>query len=413
MIETAPVMRGVTSDTREVERSLRVARASVAAIFFINGAATANWLVRIPAVQQKLGLSAGALGIALLGVAAGALIAMPRAGHLVARYGSRPVTRVGAIAFGATFLFPSLAPNALALVLALVALGAGHGTLDVAMNAQAAAVERRYGRPIMSGFHALWSAGGLVGASMGGFVAGHGIGPVTHLITTGLVAGCLATAVTRGMLPASADAATGETAPARPRGILLTLGIMAFCVLLGEGAMADWSALYMRDVTSATAGLAAAGYASFSLAMAAGRFAGDRLTLRFGATPLVRGGGALAALGLAFALTITSPWSAIVGFAAVGAGFSVAFPLMLAKAGALPGTSSGTAIATVSVFGYAGFLAGPPLIGFVAQASSLRGGLAVVIVTSVIVAALAGGFRGSTPPGAGVHASDAGSNPAA
>jgi MFS family permease len=397
MIETTPVMQDLDRDTHAAGRSLRIARASVAAIFFINGAATANWLVRIPAVQTRLGLSAGALGIALLGVAVGALIAMPRAGHLVARYGSRPVTRAGAIAFGATFLFPALAPNPLVLVLALVALGAGHGTLDVAMNAQAATVERRYGRPIMSGFHALWSAGGLVGASMGGFVAGHGIGPVAHLITTGLVAGCLATAVTGGMLPASADAVTGDTSPARPRGILLTLGIMAFCVLLGEGAMADWSALYMRDIAGATAGLAAAGYASFSLAMAAGRFAGDRLTLRFGATPLVRGGGALAALGLVFALTITSPWTAIVGFAAVGAGFSVAFPLMLAKAGALPGTSSGTAIATVSVFGYAGFLAGPPLIGFVSQATSLRGGLAVVIVTSVTVAALAGGFRQSTP----------------
>jgi MFS family permease len=410
MVETASALRRVARGTHDVDRSLRIARASVAAIFFINGAATANWLVRIPAVQARLGLSAGALGVALLGVAVGALIAMPRAGHLVARYGSRPVTRAGAIAFGATFLFPPLAPNPLLLVVALVILGAGHGTLDVAMNAQAAAVERHYGRPVMSGFHALWSAGGLVGASMGGFVAGHGIGPVAHLIVTGLVAGCLATAVTGGMLPATADATAGEATPARPRGILLTLGIMAFCVLLGEGAMADWSALYLRDVTGATAGRAAAGYAAFSLAMAAGRFAGDRLTLRFGATPLVRGGGVLAALGLACALTLATPWAAVAGFAAVGAGFSVSFPLMLARAGALPGTSPGTAIATVSVFGYAGFLAGPPLIGFVAQATSLRGGLAVVIITSLIVAALAGGFRVPAAATPGARAGEVGSN---
>jgi MFS family permease len=410
MVETASALRRVARGTHDVDRSLRIARASVAAIFFINGAATANWLVRIPAVQARLGLSAGALGVALLGVAVGALIAMPRAGHLVARYGSRPVTRAGAIAFGATFLFPPLAPNPLLLVVALVILGAGHGTLDVAMNAQAAAVERHYGRPVMSGFHALWSAGGLVGASMGGFVAGHGIGAVPHLIATGLVAGCLATAVTGGMLPATADATAGEATPARPRGILLTLGIMAFCVLLGEGAMADWSALYLRDVTGATAGRAAAGYAAFSLAMAAGRFAGDRLTLRFGATPLVRGGGVLAALGLACALTLATPWAAVAGFAAVGAGFSVSFPLMLARAGALPGTSPGTAIATVSVFGYAGFLAGPPLIGFVAQATSLRGGLAVVIITSLIVAALAGGFREPAAATPGARAGEVGSN---
>lgn len=385
-----PVVDSLWASTEAV-RSRRIARASVSAIFFINGAATANWLVRIPAVQAKLGLSTGALGVALLGVAVGALIAMPRAGHLVARHGSRPVTRVAAIAFGATFLLPALAPNRYVLVLALVALGMGHGALDVAMNAQASTVERQYGRSIMAGLHALWSAGGLVGAALGGFVAQHRISPAIHLIGVACVAGVAAFAVTGGMLPASADAATGDTVPARPRGILLTLGIMAFCVLLGEGAMADWSALYLRDVTGAAPGLAAAGYAAFSLAMASGRFVGDALTMRVGATPLVRGGGVLAAVGLAFALMVASPWAAIVGFAAVGAGFSVAFPLMLAKAGSLPGTSPGTAIATVSVFGYTGFLAGPPLIGFVAQATTLRGGLAVVILTSLIVAVLAGG----------------------
>jgi MFS family permease len=379
----------------QTDRSLRLARASVAAIFFINGAATANWLVRIPAVKAKLGLSDAALGIALLGVAVGALVAMPRAGHLVARYGSRPITRIGAALFGATFLLPAFAPNPIVLALALVVLGAGHGTLDVSMNAHAATVEREYGRPIMSSFHALWSAGGLVGSAVGGFVAQHGVGPATHLVITALVAGTLAFAVTGGMLPAATDADAGESAPARPRGILLTLGVMAFCVLLGEGAMADWSALYLRDITGAAPGIAAAGYAAFSLAMASGRFAGDRLTMRFGATPLVRGGGILAALGLAVAIVSSNPWVAAIGFGAVGAGFSVAFPLMLAKAGALPGTSPGTAIATVSVFGYAGFLAGPPLIGFVSQATNLRGGLGVVVLTSLLVAALAGGFRRS------------------
>jgi MFS family permease len=379
-------------DTTDTRRSLRVARASVAAIFFINGAATANWLVRIPAVQAKLRLSEGALGLALLGVALGALVAMPRAGHLAARYGSRPVSRVGAALFGVTLLLPPLAPNAVVLVLALIALGIGHGTLDVAMNAQASTVERAYGRPIMSGFHALWSAGGLVGAAMGGLVAHRQVGAAAHVVTVAVVAGIAGLAVTGGMLPARADAATDDVKPAKPRGILLTLGVMAFCVLLGEGAMADWSALYLRDVTGAAPGLAAGGYASFSLAMATGRFVGDALTVRFGATMLVRGGGILAALGLGVALVSSSPLLAIVGFGAVGAGFSVAFPLMLARAGALAGTSAGTAIATVSVFGYSGFLAGPPLIGFVAQATNLRGGLAVVVVTSLIVAVLARGF---------------------
>ena len=177
--------------------------------------------------------------------------------------------------------------------------------------------------------------------------------------------------------------------------------------------MADWSALYLREITGAAAGLAAAGYAAFSLAMATGRFAGDALTLRFGATPLVRGGGVLAASGLALALVSSSPWAAIVGFGAVGAGFSVSFPLMLAKAGSLPGTTPGTAIATVSVFGYAGFLAGPPLIGFVSQATNLRGGLLVVVLTSLTVAALAGGFRKSGISVRNASQSEVGSNLAA
>jgi MFS family permease len=183
---------------------------------------------------------------------------------------------------------------------------------------------------------------------------------------------------------------------AKPHGALLTLGVIAFCVLLGEGAMADWSAVYLRDITGAGPGLAAAGYAAFSLAMASGRVVGDRLTLRAGPARLVRAGGTLAALGLATALLFSSPWAAIIGFGTVGAGLSIAFPLALTMASVLPGTTPGPAIATVSTFGYAGFLAGPPLIGFVAQAITLRGGLAVVVVTCLVVAGLAGGFRRAT-----------------
>lgn len=380
------------------DRSLRVARAAAAVVFFLNGAGSANWVVRIPDMQARLGLGDGALGLALLGVAAGALAAMFPTGGLIARYGSRPVARVAAIAFAGALALPPLAPNLPLLALALVALGAGNGALDVAMNAQAATVERRYGRPIMSSFHALFSVGGLVGAGVGGSVAGHGIGPTPQLAGAALVVGVVSILVTPGMLPASADAAPDHAPFARPSRVLLALGVVAFCVLLGEGAMADWSALYLRDGTGAGPGLAAAGYASFSLAMAAGRFAGDRLTMRVGRARLVRAGGALAALGLASALALARPWAAIVGFGVVGAGLSIVFPAVLAAAGGLPGSTPGTAIAAVSTFGYAGLLAGPPLIGFVAQAFTLRSGLAVVVVTSLMVAVLAGALRRTAAP---------------
>lgn len=387
-----------TSTARHVGPSLRAARGAVSAIFLLNGAATANWLVRIPAVQEKLGLSEGALGVALFGVAVGALASMPLTGRLVARFGSRPVTRVAALIFAAVFVLPPLAPSAAGLFGALVVLGAGHGALDVAMNAQAATVERHYGRPIMSGVHALFSLGGLAGAAMGGIIASRGVGPLAHLAVMSVVVALVAGRITDGMLPASADAAPEHVAAVRPRGTLLTLGVVAFCVLLGEGAMADWSAVYLRDVTGAGVGLAAAGYAAFSLAMGAGRLAGDALRLRIGPTPIVRAGGALAALGLASALVSDGPWTAILGFGAVGAGLSIIFPLVLATASVTPGSPPGPAIATVSTFGYAGFLAGPPLIGFVAEAVTLRGGLAVVVVTSVVASGLAGGLRRAVGP---------------
>ena len=394
----APPVAGTSTRPR---RSLREARAAVSALFFLNGAGMANWVVRIPAIQEQLHLGAGALGIALLGVAVGALVSMPLTGRVVARRGSRPIARVGALAFACALALPALATNLVLLTLALVVLGVANGALDVAMNSQAATVERRYGRPIMASFHALFSLGGLAGAAIGGSAAAAGIGPMPHLTVVAFAACLAALWVTRRMLPADADAVPDSPSFARPTRVLLLLGVIAFCVLFGEGAMADWSAVYLRNVVGAGPGLAAAGYAAFSLAMAAGRFVGDALTVRLGPTRLVRVGGAIAALGLSCALLLTQPWAAIIGFGAVGAGLSTVFPTLLATAGRLPGQTSGTAIAAVSTFGYTGFLAGPPIIGFVAEAFTLRGGLAVVVLASLLIVILAGTLR--TVTGRGVR----------
>lgn len=375
-------------------RDLRLARFAVAAVFFLDGMGFANWVVRIPAVQQRLGLGEGALGIALLGVAGGALVAMPLAGRLVAMHGSRPVTRTAALAFAATLALPGLAPSLTLLTLLLVLLGAANGALGVAMNAQAAAVERRYGRPIMASFHALFSLGGLVGAGIGGLAAAGDVGVAPHLATAALAVALAGAAVGTRLLPAAADAAAEGARFARLTPGLLALGAVAFCVLFGEGAVADWSAVYLRDVTGAGPGLAAAGFATFSLAMAVGRSVGDALTIRLGAARLVRAGGALAALGLALALAVAEPWAAVAGFGAVGAGLSIVFPTVLTAAGRLPGIAPGAAIAAVSTFGYTGFLAGPPVIGLVAEALTLRAGLVVVVLTSVVIVALGAARRG-------------------
>jgi hypothetical protein len=261
------------------------------------------------------------------------------------------------------------------------------------MVAQSVTLQRFHARPITTGFHAFFSLGGLAGALVGGVVAGADVGPVAHLALVAALLAALAAGAAPALLPATVDAAPSGPSFARPSRALLALGTIAFCILVGEGAMADWTAVYLRDVAGTGPGLAAAGYAAFSLTMAGGRLVGDALTVRLGAPRLVRGGGLLAAAGLALAVAVPTSWAAVAGFAGVGAGFAAIFPSVLAAAGRTPGQSAGAAIAAVSTLGYTGFLAGPAAIGLIADATSLRVGLGVVAVTSLLIAALAGAMR--------------------
>jgi len=270
-------------------------------------------------------------------------------------------------------------------------LGATNGALDVSMNAQAVAVEERYGRPIMSSFHAAFSFGGLAGAVLGGLVAARGIAAAPHLLAVALVTGLAAVLAYRALLPAGADRGGegGGPAFALPRGAVLGLGAISFCVLVGEGAMADWSAIYLDDTLGTGPGLAAFGYAAFSLTMAIGRLFGDGLAERFGATTLVRACGAISTLGLGTALAIGHPIAALVGFACAGAGFSIVFPLALSAAGSVGTMAPGPALAAVAGAGYFGFLVGPPTIGFAAELFSLGGALYLVVLLSAATFLLA------------------------
>ncbi len=382
-------LRVAIDDRVTVAPRVHAARWAVAAMFLVNGALLANWVARIPAVQQRLGLSAGALGIALLGMAIGALAAFPVTGLLIAHYGSRRVTTGAALVYCAAVPLPGLAPNLPLLMVALIALGAGNGAMDVAMNAQGVAVEARYGRPIMSSFHGLWSVGGFAGALVGGLAAGAGIAPFPHLLGAAVVLVIAALVAARWLLPVAADADSGAPAFARPTRALLGLGVVAFCSALGEGAMADWSAVYLHSSLATSAAFAAAGYAGFSLAMTVGRLSGDRLTHRFGPVVLVRVGGLLAAAGLSAALVVGRSVPAVAGFALVGAGLSLVAPLVYSRAGRTPGVSPAAALAAVATMGYTGFLLGPPIIGAVAQALSLRDALGLIVLLGLAIAALA------------------------
>jgi MFS family permease len=376
---------------------LRSARAAVLAVFFTNGVVIGTWVVRIPAIKERLGLGEGMLGVVLLGAAVGALVAMPVVGALVSRFGSRRIVGVSALALSVVLLTPGLATSLPLLVLAVVLLGAANGGLDVAMNAQAVAVERGYGRPIMSSFHAAWSFGGLGGAALGGLLASRGIGPLSHFSAVAILAAISFAVAYGALLPSGADASEeGTPSFARPTGALLGLGIISFCVLLGEGAMGDWSAVYLDDTLRTGPGFAAAGYAAFSLSMAFGRLFGDRFTELLGPATLVRVCGAIAAVGLGVALAAAQPVVALAGFACAGAGFSIVFPLALSAAGRTAGPT-GPALAAVTTAAYTGFLVGPPFIGFLAELTGLGYSLYLVVALSTAVIFLAGAVNTKNP----------------
>jgi MFS family permease len=371
--------------------NLPAARICVLIIFFIHGAVFSTWISRIPAVQGELGLSTGRFGFALLGVAVGSIISMPVAGWLISRYGSKPVTAISSLWFCLALAPPSLANSALALGCSLAILGLAAGAMDVSMNAQGVVVERIAQRPLMSGFHAAFSIGGMAGAAAGGVIAKAGVDVRTHFFCAAVFYFAIVVAAIRGLLPASADAQSGQHG-FRLTPVVLGLGAICFCFFLSEGAVADWSALYLMRGLHAGPAEAAAGYALFSGAMAMGRMAGDSLRARFGPVFLVRNGSLLAASGLAIALLFArTPW-ALAGFTMVGFGCSIIVPIAFAAAGNLT-ESAGGALATVVTAGYFGLFVGPPLIGMVAEAITLRWALLIVVglcLTGVALAPLVG-----------------------
>jgi MFS family permease len=381
------------------ETALRRAHAATALVFFVHGAAIATWVPRIPAIKERLGLTEGSLGVALLGIAVGALVTMQLVGPLLARYGSRPVARVAAFANAALLLAPALAWNLPSLLVGLGLFGVSIGLLDPAMNAHGVVVEQRRGRPIMAGLHSMWSIGGLVGAVTAGLAARAGWDPLLHFAVASAVLATVAALATRELLPAAVDAVgvpaaggqghRGGAAASRWGRAVLLLGLIGFCSFLAEGTAADWSALYLRDL-GASPGAAAAGFAAFSLCMAAGRLVGDRLTSRLGPVRLVRDGSLVAAGGLGLGVVAGNELVAVAGFGLLGAGLAAVVPIAFSAAGNLGGPG-GVGIARVASLAYLGTLAGPPAVGFTAELISLRFALLIPVALCVLIAACAGG----------------------
>jgi fucose permease len=378
------------------------ARLAVSTMFFVNGVVLASWVPHIPAVKARHAISDGELGGVLFAMAVGAVVALPMAGWLVGRFGSRRMTSIAAVGLCLCLPLPVLAPTVALLVLSLGALGAFNATLDVSMNAQAVVVEQRYGRPIMSSFHGLFSLGMLAGAGAAVAVMAAGPSDASHVVGAALVALLAVGPNLKSLVPTPARALGGGRVFAVPGRALLALGALAFCGLLVEGAMGDWTAVYLHDTLGNGAALAGTGFAAFSLAMASGRFAGDRLVAGLGAPRVLRAFSTAAAIGLVAALILGDAPSAVVGFGMVGLGIANVVPILFSAAAGVPGVEAGHAIAGVATVGYLGLLAGPPLIGVVADAVGLRLALGVVAALCAVLALGAGSVgRETTAAGDG------------
>ena len=435
-----------STDT-ETRRRAKRTRLALLVVFAVNGAIMATWASRIPAIKQAAGLSNAQLGLALLAPGIGALAAFELSGRAAARFGSAAVTGVCAAAFCLLLPIVAIADTGLvALFSALLIFGAGNGALDVSMNTHGVTAEWALGRPALSGMHAAFSAGGLlgaaagfaagvfaaagfagaafagagfagaaallraaagrVGAAAGGAAAAAGIGIRTNFISAAAV-GLACTLLAGRWLPLNAGptqtvANSRDETPRSPRrrGVakalpmpVLLLGAVGFACLLGEGAAADWSATYLRESVGTSAGLAAVGYAGFSAAMLTGRLFGDTLRSRVRAARLLPISAALAALGLLVGLVAGGAAAGIAGFTVLGAGLAVVIPIVFAAAGQLhpdrTGLPAPISLARVNTLSYLGFLAGPPLVGAVAQLTGLRAALLIPAGLAAAVVPLA------------------------
>ena len=366
----------------------RAARIAVTVVFFTSGAAYGSFVARIPALKETVGADAAELGLVLLAGAVGAVLALPFAGWLSARIGSRRVTRGSLVAVALLLPVLGLVPNLVAFAAAYLAVGAATSVLDLAMNAHGAAVEERYERPIFSSFHAAWSLGGLAGAGLGGGAAALGVPPFPQFCLVALGVLAVAAWSRAGLLPRETDARSDGPVLGRPSTALIGLGAVAAAALLVEGAAADWSAVYLDETVGTGEGAATAGFVAFAATMTVGRLVGDRLTAAWGSVSLTRRAAVLAAAGMSFALAVGDAAAAIVGFACVGAGLATIVPTVFRAAGQRT-PSPGAGIAAVSTAGYSAFLVGPPGIGFLAEAVGLRAALLVIVAMMLVVAALA------------------------
>jgi len=366
------------------------ARYATMALFFIAGMMYGSWGIHVPTVRDRFGLNPALLSLALLAVAGGSILAMTANGAWIARVGTRRACFAGGMTMAVCAALILVVPAYWMLLVVLAMFGAGLATLDVAMNAEASAVEQALGRPIMSALHGMFSIGGMGGAAIGGTLLAHGMTPAMHLLLAALVSAAVLIVACPAVLPhvPHADHPDAHTPRAsRWRSpALWALGIIALIALIAEGAMYDWATVYMRDVVLASPAVSSAAYAAFSGGMAAARFAGDAVRARFGAPQLVMASASLACVGMIGALLLPYTITAMTGFTLMGLGLANMMPVLFAAAARVKGIHAAEGLAHVAGLAYFGLLLGPVIIGGVAQVTTLPIGLSVVALCAAVTA---------------------------
>jgi MFS family permease len=363
------------------------ARIATNILFFLNGMSFASWASRIPDVKEFLKLGDAALGSVLFAMPIGSLSALPIAGIIISKFGSRRIAIFSMLFYFVSMPLLGRANSTIQLAIALFLFGFGGDLLNISMNVQAVNVEKIQQRSIMSSFHAVFSVGFMIGAAMGGFIANKNISVFNHLAFMGASDLLIGILIYRFLIKSDQQTDKAQPLFALPDRGLVLLGIIAFCGMLSEGAMADWSTLYYKQVLNNSKGFTTAGFTAFSIMMVLGRVFGDKIVNRFGLRKTLLINCLIVFLGMIVALISINPISVVIGFGITGLGLSTIVPLIYSEAGHSKTMSAGVALAAITTVGMGGFLLGPVLIGFLSEFSSLR-----IALSSLIILGLLGAF---------------------
>lgn len=375
-----------TSEQQVISKTAN--RRGVSIFFFLHGLCFATWASRIPTIQSNLNLSASALGTILFALPVGFFISLAFAGNLIAKIGSKNAVLLSAVMYSISLMCIGISGSAAHVAGSLLAFGFFANLLNISINTQAVAVEKLYQKRLMASFHGLWSLAGFAGAAIGAWMIGRSVPPLQHFMIIGAI--FLLTISVCASLLIKKDSSKGTKVPflALPDKALLGLGLIAFCSMMVEGAMFDWSGIYMINVVQVSSELTGVGYTTFMIAMASMRFVADGLAGRFGLRRLLQMSGILTTIGLLLVIVQPEFLTTVIGFLLIGMGVSSVVPMVYSAAGKSKTMAPGTAITAVSSLGFLGFLIGPPSIGFIAEASSLRGSFLSLTIMAVAVVIL-------------------------